>query len=485
MSQLITAMCIAFFLQSPPGDHVMDGRFNEWAEENPAAPDDGAGLIRAVRVSDDPHYVYVQIDLDQPRTLQWLEEELRLEFDLDGSTRSGLTGYDGMRGVDAVVVFSPIEPDRGRTKPGATIYAAGPDGSAVKATVDALGVVAMPTHSGDRFEIRLDRAPAFSSKAFSLQCLTRNSTQVQDRTPLIKHVFATKSNKRPAKTIHDPAAPPAEGEIRVVSWNGEFGALFKNPTPFQRSFQALQPDIVLLQELPNKLAPQKLADWFDQLDRSQSWNTCVGGQSLCVAVATPHPMEAVRELNPVRKLTPAGKGNIVRATGGLVRMNERTVLAVAIHLKCCGRLGSSEDEKRRSEVEAIHEAVRLAIKRLKPDGVVIGGDFNLVGGPGILETLARKLAPGGADLIVSEPIRPRGDDTTTWGREGESFVPGRLDFILYGGSLKTTSEDILDVTQLGASWRRTHRIPEEPPSDHLPIKIDLAWEPAKQEHTTP
>ena len=485
MSQLITAMCIAFFLQSPPDGHVMDGRFSDWAQENPAAPDDGRGLIRAVRVSDDPHHVYVQIDLDQPRTLQWLEEELRLEFDLDGTTRTGLTGYDGMEGVEAVVVFSPIEPGRDRTKPGATLYGAKQDGSAAQTTVDALGVVAMPTHSGDRFEIRLDRSPAFTSDSFRLQCITRDRAQVRDRTPFIEHAFTSKASKRAAKAIHDPAQAPAAGEIRVVSWNGEFGALFKNPNPFKRSFQALQPDIVLLQELPDKLAPKKLSDWFDTLDRKQSWTTSVGGQSLCVAVATPHPMEPVSELSPVRKLAPGGKGNIVRATGGLIRIGKRTILAVAVHLKCCGRLGSSEDEKRRAEAEAIHEAVRLAIKRLKPDGVVIGGDFNLVGGPGILATLARKLAPGGGDLVVSEPIRPRGDDTTTWGRKGESFVPGRLDFILYGGSLQATSEDILDVTQLGASWRRKHRIPEEPPSDHLPIKIDLAWEPVTQERPAP
>ncbi|MEE2682166.1 MAG: endonuclease/exonuclease/phosphatase family protein [Planctomycetota bacterium] len=456
----------------------MDGRFDDWAGQPPAAPDDEAGLIRAVRISDDPHHVYVQIDLDQPRTLQWLEEELRLEFDLDGAQRTGLTGYDGMQGVEAVVVFSPIEPERGRTGPGATIYAVDRGGSAVRTTVDALGVVAMPTHSGDRFEIRLDRTPAFDADSFRLQCVTRNRDGVQDRTPVVGHAFATKASKRPARAIHDPAAPTAKDEIRVVSWNGEFGALFKNPAPFQRSFQALKPDIVLLQELPDKLEPKRVADWFDALDRNQTWTAGVGGQSLCVAVASPHPMEAVEELSPVRKFASGGRGNVVRATGGLVRIGSRSVLAVSIHLKCCGRLGSTEDQKRRTEVEAIHEAVRRAVERLKPDGLVIGGDFNLVGGPDILEALVRGLAPGNQDLVVSEPIRPCGDDTTTWGRPGESFVPGRLDFILYGGSMEATSEDILDIDQLGPSWRRKHRIPEEPPSDHLLIKTDLAWKTA-------
>ena len=474
MSQLITALLLVVFLQSPPPSHVLDGRFAEW-EVPPAAPDDGAGLIRAVRVSDDPHHVYVQIDLDQPRTLQWLEEELRLEFDLDAKARSGFNGYGGMRGVEAVVVFSPMDPKTGRTRAGSAVYGAGQDGNAIRATVDALGVVAMPTHSGDRFEIRLDRSPAFRSDAFRMQCLTRNAANVQDQTPLIEYEFKTRRNTRPAEILKDPATPKNEGEFRVVSWNGEHGALFKNSIPFARSLEALNPDIVLLQELPDKLEPGKLSNWFDQLEGRRSWTSAVGGRSLCVAVATPHPMKVVPELAPVRKLQPQGSGSVVRATGGLIQIGKRTVLAVSVHLKCCGRLGSSEDQKRRSEVEAIHEAVRVAIERHQPDAVVIGGDFNLVGGPGILTTLARNLAPGGGDLIVSEPLRPMGDSTTTWGRDGESFVPGRLDFILYGGGLDSTSEDILDVEQLGPRWRRTHRIPEIPPSDHLPIKVDLDW----------
>lgn len=474
MSQLIAALTLVVLLQSPPPTHVLDGHFTEW-EAPPAAPDDGTGLIRAVRVSDDPHYVYVQIDLDQPRTLQWLEEELRLEFDLDAKARSGFSGYGGMNGVEAVVVFSPIDQKTGRTRAGSAVYGAGQNGDAIRATVDALGVVAMPTHSGDRFEIRLDRSPAFRSDAFRMQCLTRDAANVQDQTPLIEYEFKTRRSSRPAAVLKDPAAPKAKDEFRVVSWNGEHGALFKNSAPFARSFEALNPDIVLLQELPDKLNPRELSDWFDQLKGTDSWTSCVGGRSLCVAVATPHPMKAVAELAPVRKLQPQGSGSVVRATGGLIQIGTRTVLAVSVHLKCCGRLGSSEDQKRRSEVEAIHEAVRLAIERHQPDSVVIGGDFNLVGGPGVLNTLARNLAPGGGDLVVSEPLRPMGDSTTTWGRDGEFFVPGRLDFILYDEGLSSSSEDILDIEQMGARWRRTHRIPETPPSDHLPIKVDLGW----------
>ena len=474
MSGIIAVLVLTFLTQSPAAPPVMDGRFGEWSGP-PLAPDDGAGLIRAVRVADSPHHVFVQIDLDRPRTLQWLEQELRLELDLDGKPATGLNGVGGMEGVEAVVLFSPLDRKTGRTRPGSTLYGVRGNEQAIESTVDELGVVALPTHSGSRFEIRLDRSPAFRGDRFRLQCLARDESGVGDRTPVMNHEFTTRRSTRQEPTVTDPASPKGTGEARVVSWNAEFGAIFKNPVPFARTLEALDPDIVQLQELPDPVAPSRLSGWFGDLEPNRKWSAVVGGRSLCVAVVTPHPMEPVRELAPVRKSSPSGNGSVVRATGGLISLGGRRILAVSIHLKCCGRLGSSEDQKRRSEVEAIHDAVRAAMARLKPDSVVIGGDFNLVGGPGVLEAMVRDLSPGGEDLVVAEPLRPRGDDITTWGRDGESFVPGRLDFILHGGGTSATAEDVVDVEQLGQRWRRRHGIPAEAPSDHLPIKVDLSW----------
>ncbi|MEC9157340.1 MAG: endonuclease/exonuclease/phosphatase family protein [Planctomycetota bacterium] len=475
MPELIVVLALTFFAQSTDAPPVMDGRFDDWSAAA-QAPDDGSGLIRAVRVTDSPRHVFVQIDLDRPRTLQWLEQELRLELDLDGRPGTGLRGFGGMEGVEAVVLFSPLDQESGRTRPGTTLYGVNRNGEAVQSTADELGVVALPTHSGDRFEIRLDRSPAFRGGGMRLQFLARDRAGVVDRTPVVEYEFGTKRSSRPEPAGNDPAAAKDPAEVRVVSWNAEFGALFKNPVPFARTFEALDPDIVLLQELPDPVEPSRLGGWFGGLEPKRAWNAVVGGRSLCVAVVTPHPMEPVPELAPVRKSAPSG--SVVRATGGLVSFGTRRILAVSIHLKCCGRLGSTEDQKRRSEVEAIHEAVRRATARLKPDSLVIGGDLNLVGGPGVLEALVRDLAPGGGDLVVAEPMRPLGDDVTTWGREGESFVPGRLDFILHDQGLRATAADVVDVEQLGPRWRRTHGIPAEPPSDHLPLKLDLSWEAA-------
>lgn len=460
----------------PP--HVMDGQFQDWVDV-PITHQDDSGLIRAIRIAEDPYYVYMQLDLDRPRTLQGLDEELRIELDLDGNDRTGFNGFDGLKGVDGIVTFSPLDAKDGQARAGSALIAQDRNGKVVQRSISpALGVVALPTHSGDRFEIRLNRLPAFRKDGFEGQVIARTRDGMTDQTTEFQHTFTTKSASKPPTVIHDPVEPIAPNRFRVMSWNGEHGALFKNGDPFARAFEATLPDIVLLQELPSEANPSLLQRWFDRLEGDHAWSAVVAGQQFRVAVVTPHPFEPIQELQAVKGMDPRGRSRNVRAVGGIVTINGQKILTASVHLKCCGRLGSSEDEKRAIEVEAIREAVRLAIRRYKPDGVVIGGDLNLVGSPSILERLGEGLSLDGQDLVVASPIRPAGDSVTTWERENQAFVPGRLDFILAGNNTAIERAVILDAAQMPKNWRRQHNLPDEAPSDHLAITVDLAFPPS-------
>ena len=77
--------------------------------------------------------------------------------------------------------------------------------------------------------------------------------------------------------------------------------------------------------------------------------------------------------------------------------------------------------------------------------------------------------------MIAEPMRPRGDANTTWEKEGQAFVPGRLDFIFYGGAVELERAVVTDPSQMDDRWRRRHGIPQAAPSDHLPIDIDLKF----------
>ena len=464
-------LLLPLFLLSGQADiaRVMDGRFEDWTSA-PVATGPEGGMVKAVRVAEDPHFVYLQIDLARPATLQGLDRELRIELDLDGSDRTGREGSAGMPGVDAIVMFSPRDTKDGSFDSGSALI--GFNGrNETRTTTDALGVVAMPTHGSDRFEIRMDRLPAFRGRSFDGQVITIASNGTPTACPAFSHELKSRSASRGLPVIHDPAEPT--NDIRITSWNGERGALFENPGAFARTFEALQPDLVLLQELPSKSGPEELKAWFDRIDGDQAWNAILSGGSLRVAVVSKHPLEPVPELAKVSALDPRGSKRFVRAVGGLARIDRQEVLVVSVHLKCCGRLGSSEDQKRRSEVDAIHEAVRTAVARIKPDQVVIGGDLNLVGTSTVLDRLAEGLAPDRSNLTVTEPIRPAGDATTTWEKPGQSFVPGRLDFILVGGRCRVSRSLVVDTNQLGDRWRRKHGVPEEVPSDHLAISVDV------------
>ena len=466
---------IVAFLQAgtPENTHVMDGRFEDWQTPTVASGPEG-GLIKGIRLADDPHHVYIQLDFQRAATLQGLDRELRIELDLDGNDRTGTTGTEGMAGVDAVVLFSPRDEDDGSINSGSALVGAS-RGRITRTTADALGVVAMPTHGSDRFEIRFDRSPAFRGEDFDVQVLTVSTGGERQACETLNHRFDSRSSRKDLPVRLDPATESAG--MRITSWNGERGALFENPNAFARTFEAIKPDLVLLQELPPGIKAEKLEAWFARLQGDETWQALSSGGSLPVAVMSRHPLQAIPELAKVTGIDPRGSKRNVRAVGGLATVDGRKVLVVSIHLKCCGRLGSSEDQKRRAEVDAIHEAVQSAMKRVQPDQVVIGGDFNLVGTESVLKRLCEGLSPDGTDLVVAEPIRPAGDATTSWEKPGQAFVPGRLDFILVGGAESLVNAVVVDPSQMDDRWRRKHGIPIKAPSDHLAISVDVKTGP--------
>lgn len=470
----ILSMLLVSLLAAPAIDHVIDGQFADWKHE-PAIRASGTGFLQGLRAADDPHFVHLELEFSRPCTLQGLDHAVQIEFDLDGSDDTGDLGKDGLAGVDAVVIFSPIDTKKGKTKSGTALDGIA-RGERKRTTPDALGVVAMPTHASEKFEIRLQRLPAFRGSEFDVQAHLIAPDGTRESLPMLTHRYATKSATSPRVALADPAAPASASAVRTMSWNGEFGALFKRPAAFARTFEALTPDIIFLQELPDDCTTTKLTEWFDRLDGDHTWQCALGGSSLLCAVVTPHTFEPVIEFERLTAEDPRGRSRVVRAAGGLVTVNGKRILAIGLHLKCCGRLGSVEDQKRRAEVNSIREAARLAMRRLKPDAILVGGDFNLVGTDAILLRMCEGLAPDGSDLFATQPIRPAGDATTTWEKAKQAFVPGRLDFILAGGVERVTSALIVDPSQMTEAWRKLHGIPKEAPSDHLAVVVDCIVE---------
>lgn len=169
----------------------------------------------------------------------------------------------------------------------------------------------------------------------------------------------------------------------------------------------------------------------------------------------------------------------VRTMGGSVTVGDRRLLVAPVHLKCCGRIDSWEDERRLEEVKLINRAVAEAMTSAGYDGVVIGGDLNLVGGSLPITALGANLDLDQSELTILEAYHLHGEENTTWASNRERFVPGRLDFLLYSDSVLTAANAfVFDTADLSEAWLAGQALSREASmnaSDHLPVVADFVW----------
>jgi len=220
-------------------------------------------------------------------------------------------------------------------------------------------------------------------------------------------------------------------------------------------------------------------------------------------VASRSPLQLVRELQRVaypsasldglqqrfpspdvaRELADAATDGLP-VVGASVVTHDRRLLVVTVDLRCCGRLGSFEDELRKIETDTLRKAVRAARARTRFDGVIVIGDFNLVGARSPLATLSRGLDLDGSALRVAPALQLDGRTAATWRDTnprlpGPIFTPSRLDYLLYGDApLRLDRAFVFDTEDLTPHWLMTHRLRTDDTreaSDHLPLVADLRW----------
>jgi len=160
----------------------------------------------------------------------------------------------------------------------------------------------------------------------------------------------------------------------------------------------------------------------------------------------------------------------------LIGTDAGELLAISVHLKCCGSAGSDEDLTRIDQAKAINGFIDWVHEQHPDAMVVIAGDFNLVGSRTPLEVMARGLGVNGDDLDPA-PARVFGDSTSvTWVDEKSRFGPGRLDWLLYddsrsvlGGAFMLDTRVLSDGSLAVMGLERD----DSKASDHLPMIVDL------------
>ncbi len=158
---------------------------------------------------------------------------------------------------------------------------------------------------------------------------------------------------------------------------------------------------------------------------------------------------------------------------------------VSLDLRSGGNRSDSPEERvRRIEADVIRRAARQALSRpprAGVAGVIVGGDFNLVGTEIPLTRIAAGLDPSGGALEAVYALQLDGRSTATWDGGSGRFPPGQLDYVLYSpSSLVPLRAFVLDTRDMEAEWLAAHGLAAEDSqraSDHLPIVVDFAWRP--------
>jgi endonuclease/exonuclease/phosphatase family metal-dependent hydrolase len=483
-----------------PIEVLIDGSLSDWDRSvavvvDPLdAPPDAAVDLAGIRLADDPHYLYFQLDIGRSVNAQSHRGFIRLLLDADGDAATG-PEVAGVAGVDFAVELSRQDVPRLRGYGGGTgVRIANDTGLGPVRHGAAAGLLVAPTTAASRFELRLRRwsppsgaAPLFAGRAVRIKALSGDAGGVRDETVVGTYRLRSRAARTPPPSFEGSLAKTPRTH-RVMAWNVAGDRLWEQAESARRVFAAIGADLVLLDELARDAAPERIASLLP----GTGWKVLIGsgGGRQRGAVAARLALEPAVELERVPYRTelgrliaafgdPASPGLEAReqaagiaTTGAWVGFEGQLVLAVPVDLQSAGYAGSGEDQLRIVQAEHIRERLDHAMAARPGGAVVLGGDLNLVGSTIPLD----RLRAGSPRLEPVDAFRLADRSQVTWRADGAPFTPGRLDFILVSPSLAPVRAFVFDPEDLGERLRAElgiERGDARAVSDHLPVVVDL------------
>lgn len=409
---------------------------------------------------------------------------IRIDADLDARTGAEIayprSGNEAIgvqpQGVDLLIEFSPVNEQGGiGIGSGVRVFDTGGDERSIGH--NAIGMACLPTYSSAQYEMRIDRLAAQSGVLPESGMIEVVVDQVDETgKTLWWEKFVVELPQRDAReTLRDLEMPAkAAGGVRVMSANVLYSSPLQEPESFKRILDSAQPDVILYQEWFRAERAQVEA-WVGRY-AGPEWTLHFPNERGGVAIATRHPIVKAYD----ETLLLADGERSTRVCAALIDTDAGELLAISVHLKCCGAAGSEEDLTRIDQAKAINAFVDQVHAQHPEAMVIIGGDYNLVGSRVPLEVMARGLGIGGDDLDAVAP-GVLGDSTlVTWVDEKSRFSPGRLDWMLYDDSRSLLVEAfMIDTRVLSDASLSAMGLErgDSRASDHLPMIVDLKRAP--------
>jgi endonuclease/exonuclease/phosphatase family metal-dependent hydrolase len=442
------------------------------------------------------HYIFIRFAVeDQQYTLQASPTTTAIMLDTDGDARTGRTSdlvpLNSM-GVDLEIDFSPH--GRGEAGHGVAVYALDSAGRKSPLSTADVDFCCAPTYASSWYECRISRTPdhagALPRGGMLSSGMVRGVVATLDKEgkidgytdPFSINVGRACATGKFLSSADLPDKP--EGAVRVMAYNVERSNPVTKPESFRRIFQAVKPDVILLEEWEAGDAAA-LQAWFTAMVSSdQAWNVRKPEGTLAtgggVAIVTHCPLLPM--IGDTITLPPGSAGrnspeHKVRFVGAKITTPAGELLTGGVHLKCCGTKDSSEDLTRMAEARAINACFTSAAGAAGKSTIrLIAGDFNLVGSRPPLDLIRAGLDADGSDLALAAPM-VLGDSTLmTWRDAPSGYAPGRLDYLAYSKSnAQIVNAFVLDTARLSDESLARMGLDRADcdGSDHLPVIADI------------
>lgn len=453
----------------------IDEDFSDW-ENVPAFYEDPSGDnlstdidFSTIKIINDDRFIYLYLELGTESLLQQ-NNTISLLIDTDSNPETG----EIFENIGYEFLFNFWERSGQYFSDGETSF-----------TSYTIGLVSAPTVTSSTFEIVFDRnavidgESVFTSDSFDIIIRSHetNGDLVPDSGEKLTYSFDNEATYTPEPYSLNKINP---SDLRVMSYNVLRDAIFdpSNKDFYKRIFQAIDPDIIGFEEIYDHSAQEvaALIEGFLPSEEGEEWyHGDVGNDNLMVS------------RYPVINET-ALSGNAAY----LLDLGDRKLLTVVAHPPCC-----SNDANRQSEIDQFMGFIRdsksgggFDIEENTP--IVVMGDMNMVGLAQQQTTLlegdiVNEESSGpdfnpdwdGTPFEDSKPANPGLPTTFTWYNSGSAFGAGRLDYMVYTGSvLEMTNNFSLHTMGMQDDSLAIYSLEKNDTffaSDHLPLVTDFQF----------
>lgn len=446
---------------------IIDESYDDWNSISNKTVDpvnDTNGLIdfKEMNIWNDSVYLYINFEINSEVNLQE-SSKILLNIDIDNNSNTGKS----VNGIGADVVY-----DYGQ-RTGYYIR----NGIYNNFSHVECSLLSLPTVTAGKFEQALKRKFNVGNYLVNLGNKIRVSLSYDssdgDIIPNQSGGYLYQMNADKLQLPIFSIKKKSADHMRLMSLNVKQDGYFANEAPYKRIIKSISADIFCFQEIYDHSSTDvllKIKNYF-----GGNWFDAKVGTD--IIVVSKYPI--------LKYMAVGGNGAF------LIDYNGKELLVINVHLYCC-----DNDSGRQTEVDEIMSFIKKAksgagtfpIKKNTP--IIITGDTNFVGKNRQRKTLIEGDIMNensfGTDFLPdwdnsffedAKPITTGYPGSFTWKSNYSDYPAGRLDYILYSGSvLKLENTYVLNTDLLPRDILEEFQMNNEDSynsSDHLPIVADF------------